>query len=142
MRGGGCVVGGGMGKIRFYQFLLKSWWEPIKNLDSYYKMMFCQKRLKMVGNSWKRLKAIKNIWKQLKTTEIGWKQLKLGKNKSGNIYTITIPGITILGVTVPLRILVFDQSFPVNPISESRGVAWAWQTKDERRTKILVSNIV
>ena len=27
-----------------------------------------------------------------------------------------------------LRRLVFDQSSPVHPVSESRGVAWAWQT--------------
>ena len=39
MRGG--WSGFWMGKMRFYQLLIISWWDPIKNLDPYYKTKFC-----------------------------------------------------------------------------------------------------
>ena len=39
MRGG--WSGFGMGKMRFNQFIIWSWWDSIKNLDSYYKTKFC-----------------------------------------------------------------------------------------------------
>ena len=39
-------------------------------------------------------------------------------------------------------ILVFDQSSPVHPVSESRErVARAWQRRRRRSTEIIVSNI-
>ena len=31
----------GMGKMLFHQFLLKYWWDPINNLDQYFKTQFC-----------------------------------------------------------------------------------------------------
>ena len=36
----GSWSGSGIGKMMFHQFLIKSWWDPINNLDPYYKTKF------------------------------------------------------------------------------------------------------
>ena len=34
-------LGTGIDKMRFNHFIIKSWWDSIKNLDPYYKTKFC-----------------------------------------------------------------------------------------------------